>query len=460
MQFLYPIGFLALASLVIPLLIHLWQVKQGKTLKIGSIALLGESAASNSRSLRIHNWLLFFLRCLLLILLAFILAKPYLKAKPLSTQSGWILVNQQEFGSIYLKQQKTIDSLLSKGYQIRNFSYGFKPLHLKDTANKYSDTLSLSAVSLLKQANHLLPNRYPVWIFTTKNTLVPDDELPELHLQLHWKTSPLNDSISSYRVSFLDRNYEAKLNPYAVSYTQVNSPRPAALHVMIYPTTGEDTKYVKAALAAIGDYTGQQFVFHSPSQNVNQLDALFWLSDQSLNNALPKLLKKNGILFKYAKGKTLNDLSFMVFNQQSYGEMPLIKTFKSIEQDTTAQSEVLWKDGFGKTLLSLKHEGLYVYTLYSRLNPKWTDLVWQAAFVKAIFPIVYGKQAQQFGFEPTAYGYLAANEPMSSFNDTKENKAILSPPQAMDRVLWGLALIILVVERFLTFKRKSGLKPA
>ncbi|MCJ0743640.1 BatA domain-containing protein [Pedobacter montanisoli] len=460
MQFLYPIGLFALASLVIPLLIHLWQVKRGKTLKIGSISLLGESAASNSRSLRINDWLLFVLRCFLLILTVFLLAKPYLTAKPLSKQGGWILLQQQEFGSTYAAHQKTIDSLLGKGYQIRNFGYGFKELHLKDTANKFKDSVALSPVSLLKQVNHLLPNRYPVWLFTSKNKWPLDDELPVLHLQLHWKTVSLKDSLSHYYSEFLGRNYQATVVPYAIAYTQVNGQKPAALNVMIHPAESEDAKYVKAALAAIGDYTGQAIIFHSASQNFNALDALFWLTDEPINASLTKQLKKNGVLFQYANGKISNERSFMVFNQQTYGETQPVKIFKSIAPKDTDHSEVLWKDGFGKPLLTLKQDDLSAYTLYSRLNPKWTDLVWKAIFVRSIFPIIYAEKPPQFGFEPKVNAGFEGQEPVLSFNDTKATKPILSAPQSMDRFLWILALIILIVERFLSFKRKAHLKQA
>ena len=81
MQLLYPIGLLALAGLIIPVIIHLWSVKTGKTLKIGSINLLGESANATSKSLKITDWLLFVLRCLLLIIIGLMLAQPLWQKK-------------------------------------------------------------------------------------------------------------------------------------------------------------------------------------------------------------------------------------------------------------------------------------------------------------------------------------------------------------------------------------------
>ena len=79
MFFTYTIGFLAATGIIVPLIVHLWNVKKGKTLKIGSIILLGESAKQSSKSFQIKDWLLFLLRSLLIIIIAFLLAEPFLK---------------------------------------------------------------------------------------------------------------------------------------------------------------------------------------------------------------------------------------------------------------------------------------------------------------------------------------------------------------------------------------------
>jgi hypothetical protein len=114
-QFLHPIGLLALAGLIVPLIIHLWNVKQGKTIKIGSIALLGESSRASSKSFKLNDWLLLVLRCLLLVLLAFILAQPYLK-KIISgnNKARWILVDKAIFPQVFKAHSKTIDSLIKR----------------------------------------------------------------------------------------------------------------------------------------------------------------------------------------------------------------------------------------------------------------------------------------------------------------------------------------------------------
>ena len=100
MQLLDPIGLLALAGLIIPVIIHLWSVKKGKTLKIGSINLLGESASSTSRSLKITDWLLFVMRCLLLVIIAFLLAQPLIQQKIRSKNNSGMFIALQYYNYI------------------------------------------------------------------------------------------------------------------------------------------------------------------------------------------------------------------------------------------------------------------------------------------------------------------------------------------------------------------------
>lgn len=350
MNLLYPIGLLALTAILVPIIIHLWRIKQGKTLKVGSISLMGESAASNAKSFVISDWLLLLLRCLLLTILAFLLAQPFLKGEPLSKQGGWILVEQQNLKTTYQNHRKTIDSLLNKGFEFRQLGLGFKSLSLKDTANAITDSLpSLSYTSLLKQANHQLPNQYPLWIFAPKTAPGFEEELPKLHLQIHWQTPPLN-TLTSYSKSFLNLNLKAQNNGNAVIYQREKGASVLAMQVLIHSSNALDGKYVKAAVNAIGEYLDQPMTIYSQS-NKQSLDAIFWLADTDVPDDMRKKLKANGVLFKYAKGKTTNENSFISFGNTSVGNASSAKLLKRIANETTGQT--LWKDGFGEALLTL-----------------------------------------------------------------------------------------------------------
>src|SRR5471030_327127 len=97
MQFVQSIWLWAMAGIAVPLFIHLWNLKKGKTRKVGSIAFLMESARSHAKSLRISEWLLLLLRCLLLIVLAVLLTDPFIETQDtIAKQKGWLLIEKQE----------------------------------------------------------------------------------------------------------------------------------------------------------------------------------------------------------------------------------------------------------------------------------------------------------------------------------------------------------------------------
>lgn len=74
MQFSNPIWLWGLLGLTVPIAIHLLSRKEGKTIRIGSIRHLEESATTKFKSLRLNEYLLLFVRCLVIVLLTFVLS--------------------------------------------------------------------------------------------------------------------------------------------------------------------------------------------------------------------------------------------------------------------------------------------------------------------------------------------------------------------------------------------------
>ncbi len=81
MFFLNPSFLWALLGLAVPVAIHLWSKKEGKTIKVGSIKFLQESDSRKSSSIKLNEFWLLLLRMLLITILVFILAEPRLHYK-------------------------------------------------------------------------------------------------------------------------------------------------------------------------------------------------------------------------------------------------------------------------------------------------------------------------------------------------------------------------------------------
>src|SRR5437868_2353594 len=95
LQFSEPIWLFTAAAMSVPLLIHLWNLRKDKRLKIGSLLLITQSIQPTAKQVRLTEWLLLLLRCLLILLLAMLLSGPHWQNKPGNNQKGWVLVPKE-----------------------------------------------------------------------------------------------------------------------------------------------------------------------------------------------------------------------------------------------------------------------------------------------------------------------------------------------------------------------------
>lgn len=452
MQLLYPIGFIALAGLIIPVIIHLWSVKKGKTLKIGSIHLLGESANATSTSFRITDWLLFILRCLLLIIISFLLAQPLFQKKiSTKTKMGWILVDQNQFSAVYANHQKAIDSLLKLGFELHDFNFGFKQFELKDSLQKTQKS-TLSYQSLFKKLNKSIPNGYTAHLFAPKRLADFEGDLTKINYKLNWIEVKTTDSLKTWTANFLGKDYEAKSSSTLTSYTSKPMQDLPLLTVMIAEAKGNDSKYIKAALKTIGDYTKRKIEIRAFNNNSNA-DLTFWLSDQQIPASFIAKLKPNSRIVAYVNGKVKSVNSII---QLGDTETASIDLYQKVEAEIK-HGEVIWKDGFGEPLLiNQQLNNINYFYFYSKFNPQWSDLVWGEAFVNALLPIVLGNQnVEDFGFEKNENDQrvLATNQNLLLNNNERNAATTRIENIPVANYLWILALVVLIVERILSFRK-------
>ena len=127
MSFLNSTYLWALLGLTIPIAIHLWSKKEGKTIKIGSIKLLNEVDSKQSSSIALNEFWLLVLRLLLITLLVFIIAEPQLTQKKNNASLTYIIEPSLLHNSEILKIIDTINTdepirILKKGFpEIENY---------------------------------------------------------------------------------------------------------------------------------------------------------------------------------------------------------------------------------------------------------------------------------------------------------------------------------------------------
>jgi Aerotolerance regulator N-terminal len=122
MQFLNPLMLWGILAVGIPIALHFWHQKKGQLLNWAATQWLTEKDLQPSKGIRLDNILLLIIRCLLIMILAFLLAKPVFHwsksdsdyTKIHLVQSNTLLINNYKF---------ELEEALKKGekiYQISN----------------------------------------------------------------------------------------------------------------------------------------------------------------------------------------------------------------------------------------------------------------------------------------------------------------------------------------------------
>ena len=489
MILLNPIWLFALAALSIPVAIHLWNIRQGKTLKVGSISLINVSSQKSSRSLKLHDLLLLLLRCLWLTLLAFVLTQPlWQRHINLSQIKGWVLIPKEDLKETYQKFKTKIDSLTKAGYEFHYFNKGFE----KDDLSKLlTDAKVLKPAdaaqywSLIRQLNEEVSFSLPVYLFTSNRVTHFTGKKPEVALNLHWQTYTSADSISNwvskawltgnndiqvvqgnskpsgtyysnYTISsgdqqtpFMVRTENGRLSVGLKNSEQVINVDTSTWSFAIYAEKNSpDVGYVKAALRSVAQFTNHKAIikqFDDAGQIPKHSSWLFWLSLKPVNTGLNP---EN--LFRYENGKARNIDSWLK-DQGGPLSQEKITLYKSIIAGRD-NGYVLWQDGFGNTILNVdRQQQINIYHFYSRFDPAWGDLVWSDKFPEMLLRLIVGQQPEPDGKYDRRV--LDAKQLMPVINKSTVATGKVIERSDLSRYVWLLLVLVFVVERWLAHKK-------
>ncbi|SKB87268.1 BatA domain-containing protein [Daejeonella lutea] len=489
LQLLNPIWLFGIAGILVPLIIHLWNVKTGKTLKVGSIMLMGESSRQNSRSLKLMDLLLLFLRCLLIIVLSLILAEPVWRSLSKQQESkAWILLEKDAFPETYNTFKNQIDSLIKAGNELRLFEPGFVRAdveELKSDTGSVKSPGKLPYWSLLKLMQQQIPNGVNAYIFTGDKLSRFQGERPAINTAVTWKTYTSSDSSAKW----IEHAYFTPTGDVQAIVSE-SSPRGTLTKtVSLSPGTSigdikstiaggqaqvqlndqtipadtstlkiainsdgfaHDGEYLVAALQAIQKYTSRKIRFVKPS---SKPDILFWLTAKDLPADI------EGTVFRYVAGKTNVIDTWITSTESGALQKENIALHKRIVYPEDKAAFSIWKDGFGKPVLDLTQKNnAALYSFYSRLDPEWTDLVWSPQFVKLLLPIIIP------GADPLQNNSLdkrsIARSQITPLSDLLARRSFSEggPVNNTDLTLyfWSFLIALLLLERFLSFRNNPN----
>jgi len=502
LQLTEPIWLFALTGITVPVIIHLWNLKKGKTIKVGSIALLSGYSKRPSRSLRVTDLLLLLLRCLFISLLAVLLSKPQWIGRTGVAPKGWVMAEPGSLSVIYPAHKGLIDSLLKKGFEFHYFNAEFRQENLaKALENEKKATLPrgrLSYWSLLKTLDHQLPRDFPVHLFTSNSLARFTGNRPRLLMNLQWHTHTSADSISSWlAAAYLTpadsiHVIEAESHPgstsfkgYTIAYVDDRNTRfstriktgkllisgrtqggasindqlevdTSTMRITIFTDKFyNDALYLKAALQAIQQFTARKIAISLVSNNMPPgQDWLFWLSDITV----PASIKVNN-LFRYEGGKSQLKHTHIRTGKSGLTADPALLNKAVPGNLPTGTSNSLWKDDFGNAVLSREDLGdSHVYHFYSRFDPAWNGLVWSDEFPRIMGELLLENDLTYPGDHSLADKRIIDTLQLQAATSTAsvaDKPGSVKKSLDLSRIIWLTAFIVFFLERVLSFNHKN-----
>ncbi|MDO6390851.1 BatA domain-containing protein [Pontibacter sp. BT731] len=512
MTFLSPYWLLAASAVLVPIAIHLWNRRQGKTVKVGSLRWLEPSASKRWSSIRLSDIWLLVLRCLILLLLAVALAKPVWEGAPTTQQARKaIFISPELLHSTALRSIKPIvDALLQRGYTLHRYTPAFEVIPTEDwqvLSNNPTD-------SIVSSGNHwgLLPalaQQYEqaqdsVWLFTSdqqrhfQGIPAPLQEnirwVPvAFESNTHWVQAAYTLSIDSLllitgqstregtkfnavKVAALAR--EANINGKSVRLAmqrdsltaQWGNSAPQTVAIQKEPlrigiahdkAQQAEVRYLQAAVQAISPYTGVPIETHiitTTTQPDTAATWLFWLNGGEVPGSwLGQVQEKGTKLWVQSASEPVPitaQLAASGIERIRIHQLAATGIANSKAGINPGEASTVWLTTAGEPLLVVQPLGLgKIYQFRSGFNPVWSQLGQSAQLPELLLSLLLPQQA-------------ASNYDARALDETQLKSTVVQPLSKKDKsekqqyslIPWlvFLAFLLFLADRLITSKRKTA----
>ncbi|MBC5993966.1 BatA domain-containing protein [Pontibacter cellulosilyticus] len=428
-----PYLLFAASAILIPIAIHLWNKRQGKTVKVGSLRWLEASASNRWSSIKLNNFWLLALRCLIFILLAVALAQPVLEHQAQKQKGAKAIVVGEEllYTSALKPIKPTIDSLLQRGYTLHRYTPNLEQVQQEEwqqISNRTQDSIVTSKYnywSLLPALaeKYKLPQD-SVWLFTSDQQQYFEGTRPETMPQhIRWIPVATDKSINwlqaaiqttpdslllilghSSREGTTYSKYKTTTSAQSInlpgnqqlqlrrqqdtlqatisgnsSNVQVQT-EPLQVAILSEEAQQAEVRYIKAAIQAISSYTGLPIQVKADTAKA---DWIFWLRDEQVPTSINQQIKKG----------------MQVWVQQGQNPQPLNTNLKGtggtaikvhqLSQPQPQQQNLVWTAANAEALLYYQTIGRgKVYTFRSAFSPTWSELGQSAQLPELLLPLL------------------------------------------------------------------------
>jgi len=462
-NFLQPVWLYTMLGVAVPIAIHLWNVQQGKILKVGSVALLTKDAVTTTSRIKLHELLLLLLRCLFIILLSLLLAQPQWHGNN-NRQQGWVLVDKNNAQQTYTHYKQQIDSLLQAGFKLHYFNAGFETADVQQLSNTINDSAVTNYWSTLQQLQHTAGAQIPLYIFTNAYIKNIAGNRPAATPNIHWASyapgdtasyiagnySLLGDSIMVVTAHTAAGGTYNTYNPVNKALAGTTGYDTSTWNITIYTKTyTADAAYIKAAVDAIKQVSNRKIAL-TIAANALQLPRhnhwLFWLSADTI----PAWVTSQNI-FKYAEGKTENVQSWIKLGEDATESTRPVALHKRIADTGHGYTKIIWADGYGNALLAETKQG--VYRFFSRFDASWNDLPWSSNFPQVIYSLLFAGNDVSLNADDKRLVTGKQLQPL--INQNKTNVQPSTAGTDASPLFWLLAFAIFFIERIIALRAKK-----
>jgi hypothetical protein len=460
--------FVSLGMLV-PIILHLWNIQRGKILKVGSVALLAKDTTIRNSNIKLHDLLLLLLRCLFILFLAMLLCRPQWKNKS-TKKTGWVLIDKARAQQTYNHFKPQVDSLLQAGYQLHYFNNGFEKTNLQTVIATEKDSGEIVPYwDVLRQLIKKTGTQMPLYIFSSNYLRNFSGNRPSAPAVVHWFTYSPADTLKLTMNAYITAADSARqvavtsaaTGTYNMYYDVAKTLLPGAvidtstLYITIYAKEfAADIQYIKAAINAVQQFSKRKIQL-SVCNNAGQVAAmqhwLFWLS----TSALPTNVQAKNI-FRYQGGKTESVQSLVtVHDAQALNiNLPGLYNRVSAQAGNNAGYETLWVDGFGQPLLQKEAGQTNTYHFYSRFDAAWNDMPWNNDFAGMMYALLFDD-----ALVPAAKDNRIIDDRQlqpSRVNNSDGAEQNMHASTDISAVFWAFAFAIFFMERIISSRVKKG----
>jgi hypothetical protein len=495
--------------------IHLWNRRQGKTVKVGSLRWLEPSASRRWNSIQLSDVWLLVLRCCILILLAIALAKPVWEGTPTAQQAQKaVFISPELLHSTALRDIKpTVDKLMQRGYTLHRYTSNFAPI----PAEEWQTLSSNPTDSVTSSGNHwgLLPalvQRYDqaedsVWLFTSDQQRHFTGQPVPLQENIRWVPVALESTTNWVQAAYTlspdslllitgqsnrestkysqarvpNRNQAANINGRQVQlavqgdnlvvqqngnmsqkvWIQTN---PLRIGIAHHKAQQSEVRYLQATVQAISHYTGIPIETQQIS-NTTLADTsaawLFWLSSEEVPSSWLEQVQDRGTKLWVQPASEPTATAAHIASSgtekirihQLSERMANSNRLPKTESIFLGEATPIWQTTAGEPLLSVQQLGLgKVYHFRSGFGPAWSQLGQSTQLPELLLPLLL----------PQA---VASHYDARALEEAQLKPAVVQPISKRDKQerqqyslmpwLVLLAFLLFLAERLITTKRKT-----